>query len=62
MDEDDDRPASPILKQLAAQDLGDHSIEDLEKRVVFLTREIKRAQEAIENKKSSRSAAENFFR
>ena len=32
MDDEDDRPVAPILKQLVAQDLGDHSIEDLEAR------------------------------
>ena len=62
MDDDDDRPVAPILKQLASQDLGDHSIEDLEARVAFLRNEINRAEEAIENKKTSRFTAEKFFK
>jgi|GEM_PF-1600520 len=62
MDEDDARPAAPLLKQLMAQDLDPLSQEELRDRIEVLKREIKRTQEAIESKQSSRLSAEKFFR
>jgi uncharacterized small protein (DUF1192 family) len=62
MDEEDDRPKAPLLKQLLGQDLDALSQEDLLERIAVLTREIKRCEDAIDGKKSSRLSAETFFR
>lgn len=62
MDEEDARLPAPILKQLVSEELDQFSQEDLEDRIAVLKREIKRAEDAIESKKSSRMSAEKFFR
>lgn len=62
MDEDDDHPKAPLLRQLVKEDLDPLSREDLQDRIDILRQEIKRAEEAIENKSSSRISAEKFFK
>jgi uncharacterized small protein (DUF1192 family) len=62
MDDEDDRPKAALLKQLATEDLGPLSQEDLLERIAVLKREIRRAEAEIEGKKSSRLSAEKFFR
>jgi len=62
MEEEEDGPRIPLLAQLQAEDLNRMPTDELEDRLARLKAEIRRVEEAIEAKQSTRSAAENFFK
>jgi len=62
MEEEEDGPRIPLLAQLQAEDLTRMPTDELEDRLARLKAEIRRVEEAIEAKQSTRSAAENFFK
>ncbi len=49
------------LASLGREDLDVHSVDDLEERIVALEAEIARARDAIEAKRSKKSAADALF-
>jgi uncharacterized small protein (DUF1192 family) len=59
--EDDDRPRKKISHEIG-QDLSLLSVEELGERIALLTSEIERLQTAATKKRTSRDAADRFFK
>ncbi|MCG2668795.1 DUF1192 domain-containing protein [Bradyrhizobium sp. GCM10023182] len=59
--EDDDRPRKKVTHEIG-QDLSLLSVEELTERVSLLKTEIARLEEAATKKRSSRDAANSFFK
>jgi len=67
--QDDDLPLSfktgsagaQALATLLREDLDPYSVEDLGDRIALLESEVRRARDAIERKKSRRTAADALF-
>ena len=59
--EEDDRPRKKITHEIG-QDLSLLSVEELTERIVLLTAEIGRLQEAATKKRASKDAADRFFK
>lgn len=59
--EDDDRPKKPVVHDIG-QDLSLLSVEELGERIAALERETARLKTALESKRASRSAADQFFK
>ena len=59
--EDDDRPGQKISHEIG-QDLSLLSVEELAGRIALLTAEIERLQQAAAKKRSSKDAADRFFK
>ena len=59
--EDDDKPRKKITHDIG-QDLYLLSVEELSERVALLTSEIERLKEAMTKKRSSKDAADRFFK
>jgi uncharacterized small protein (DUF1192 family) len=57
----DDRPKRKPAHEIG-QDLSLLSIEELSDRIALLTDEVVRLQAALEKKRASRSAADQFFK
>lgn len=59
--EDDDRPRKKPVHEIG-QDLALLSVEELNDRILLLTNEVARLQDALAKKRVSRSAADQFFK
>ncbi|WP_375412764.1 DUF1192 domain-containing protein [uncultured Bradyrhizobium sp.] len=59
--EDDDKPRKKITHEIG-QDLYLLSVEELAERIALLTSEIERLKEATAKKRSSKDAADRFFK
>jgi uncharacterized small protein (DUF1192 family) len=59
--EDDDKPRKKITHEIG-QDLYLLSVEELTERIALLTAEIERLKEAMTKKRSSKDAADRFFK
>jgi uncharacterized small protein (DUF1192 family) len=59
--DEDDRPKRKLVHEIG-QDLSLLSIEELSDRIALLTDEAARLQAALERKRASRSAADQFFK
>jgi uncharacterized small protein (DUF1192 family) len=59
--EDDDRPKKKLVHEIG-QDLALLSVEELTDRIALLNDEVVRLQAALEKKRASRSAADQFFK
>jgi len=59
--EDDDRSKKPTVHDIG-QDLSLLSVEELSERIALLDRETARLKAALESKRASRSAADQFFK
>jgi uncharacterized small protein (DUF1192 family) len=59
--EDDDKPRKKITHEIG-QDLYLLSVEELSERMALLTSEIERLKEAMTKKRSSKDAADRFFK
>jgi uncharacterized small protein (DUF1192 family) len=59
--EDDDRPKKKITHEIG-QDLSLLSVEELTERIALLNAEIARLEEAANNKRASKDAANSFFK
>jgi uncharacterized small protein (DUF1192 family) len=59
--DEDDRPKKKISHEIG-QDLALLSVEELSDRISLLNDEVARLQAALEKKRASRSAADQFFR
>jgi len=59
--EDDDRPRKKISHEIG-QDLSLLSVEELTERIALLKGEITRLEEAATKKRTSRDAADRFFK
>jgi uncharacterized small protein (DUF1192 family) len=59
--EDDDRPKKKLVHEIG-QDLALLSVEELSDRISVLNDEIARLRAALEKKRASRSAADQFFK
>jgi uncharacterized small protein (DUF1192 family) len=59
--DDDDRPRKKVTHEIG-QDLSLLSVEELTERVALLKSEIVRLEEAAGKKRSSRDAANSFFK
>ncbi len=59
--EEDDRPKRKPVHEIG-QDLALLSVEELDDRISLLKDEIARLQAALEKKRASRSAADQFFK
>jgi uncharacterized small protein (DUF1192 family) len=59
--EEDDRPKKKISHEIG-QDLSLLSVEELSERIVLLTAEIGRLEEAAKKKRASKDAANAFFK
>jgi uncharacterized small protein (DUF1192 family) len=59
--EDDDKPRKKITHDIG-QDLYLLSVEELAERIALLTGEIERLKEAMTKKRSSKDAANSFFK
>ena len=59
--EDDDKPRKKITHEIG-QDLYLLSVEELGERIALLTSEIERLEEAMTKKRSSKDAADRFFK
>jgi uncharacterized small protein (DUF1192 family) len=59
--EDDDRPKKKSAHEIG-QDLALLSVEELSDRIALLNDEVARLQAALEKKRASRSAADQFFK
>ena len=59
-----EEPAEPRKKVVheIGQDLSQLSVFELKERILALTEEIARIEQAIKRKESSKSAADNFFK
>lgn len=59
-----EEPAEPRKKVVheVGQDLSQLSVFELKERVLALTEEIARIEQAIKRKESSKSAADDFFK
>jgi uncharacterized small protein (DUF1192 family) len=60
MDEDD-RPKKKIAHEIG-QDLALLSVDEIAERITLLREEIDRLEEALNKKRASRSAADQFFK
>jgi uncharacterized small protein (DUF1192 family) len=59
--EEDDRPKKKVAHEIG-QDLALLSVEELSDRISLLNDEVARLQAALEKKRASRSAADQFFK
>jgi uncharacterized small protein (DUF1192 family) len=59
--EDDDRPKKKLVHEIG-QDLALLSLEELGDRIALLNDEVARLRAAMEKKRASRSAADQFFK
>ncbi len=59
--DEDDRPKKKHVHEIG-QDLALLSIEELSDRISLLNDEVARLQAALEKKRASRSAADQFFK
>jgi uncharacterized small protein (DUF1192 family) len=59
--DDDDKPRKKITHEIG-QDLYLLSVEELTERIALLTAEIERLKEAMSKKRSSKDAANSFFK
>jgi uncharacterized small protein (DUF1192 family) len=59
--EDDDRPKKKLVHEIG-QDVALLSVEELRDRIALLNDEVVRLQAALEKKRASRSAADQFFK
>ena len=59
--EDDDRAKKPTVHEIG-QDLSLLSVEELSERIALLDREAARLKTALDSKRASRSAADQFFK
>ena len=59
--EDDDKPRKKITHEIG-QDLSLLSVEELTERIALLSSEIERLKEAMGKKRSSKDAADRFFK
>jgi uncharacterized small protein (DUF1192 family) len=59
--DDDDKPKKKITHEIG-QDLYLLSVEELAERIALLTSEIERLKEAMTRKRSSKDAADRFFK
>jgi uncharacterized small protein (DUF1192 family) len=59
--DEDDRPKKKVAHEIG-QDLSLLSVEELSDRISLLNDEVARLQAALEKKRASRSAADQFFR
>lgn len=59
--EDDDRPRKRPVHEIG-QDLALLSVEELNDRISLLNDEVARLRAALEKKRASRSAADQFFK
>jgi uncharacterized small protein (DUF1192 family) len=59
--EDDDRPRKKVSHEIG-QDLSLLSVEELDERIALLRSEIERLGEAMTKKRSSKDAANSFFK
>jgi len=59
--EDDDRPAKKVSHEIG-QDLALLSVEELAARIALLNTEIQRLQSSMALKRSTRDAADRFFK
>jgi uncharacterized small protein (DUF1192 family) len=59
--EDDDRPRKKVTHEIG-QDLYLLSVEELTERIALLNSEIERLQQAAIKKRSSKDAADSFFK
>jgi uncharacterized small protein (DUF1192 family) len=59
--EDDDRPKKKVSHEVG-QDLSLLSVQELTDRIALLTGEIERLQQALAQKRTSRDAADSFFK
>jgi uncharacterized small protein (DUF1192 family) len=59
--DDEDRPKKRVAHEIG-QDLALLSVEELTERIELLRAEIGRLEEALANKRASRSAADQFFK
>jgi uncharacterized small protein (DUF1192 family) len=59
--EDDDKPRKKITHEIG-QDLYLLSVEELTERIALLSSEIERLSEAMTKKRSSKDAADRFFK
>jgi uncharacterized small protein (DUF1192 family) len=59
--EEDDRPKKKLAHEIG-QDLSLLSVEELGERIALLNDEAARLQAALEKKRVSRSAADQFFK
>jgi uncharacterized small protein (DUF1192 family) len=59
-----EEPAEPRKKVVheVGQDLSQLSVFELKERILALTEEIARIEQAVKKKESSKSAADNFFK
>jgi uncharacterized small protein (DUF1192 family) len=59
--DEDDRPKKKIAHEIG-QDLATLSVEELTDRIALLNDEVARLQAALDKKRTSRSAADQFFK
>ena len=59
--EDDDRPRKKVSHEIG-QDLSLLSVEELDERIALLGSEIERLKVALNKKRASRDAANQFFK
>ncbi len=59
--EEDDRPKKKVAHEIG-QDLALLSVEELSDRISLLNDEVARLRVALEKKRASRSAADQFFK
>jgi uncharacterized small protein (DUF1192 family) len=59
--EDDDKPRKKITHEIG-QDLSLLSVEELTERIALMNSEIERLQQAVTKKRSSKDAADSFFK
>jgi uncharacterized small protein (DUF1192 family) len=59
--DEDDRPKKKVAHEIG-QDLALLSVEELSDRISLLNDEIARLRAALEKKRASRSAADQFFK
>jgi uncharacterized small protein (DUF1192 family) len=59
--DDDDRPKKKIVHEIG-QDLALLSVNEITERIALLQEEIGRLEEALNKKRASRSAADQFFK
>jgi uncharacterized small protein (DUF1192 family) len=59
--EDDDKPRKKVTHEIG-QDLYLLSVEELDERIALLSSEIERLKDAMGKKRSSKDAANSFFK
>jgi uncharacterized small protein (DUF1192 family) len=59
--DEDDRPKTKVVHEIG-QDLALLSVEELEARIVLMQSEIARLEADIAGKRSTRAAADQFFK